>query len=359
MKCSPIQAFHEAAGATFVEDGGWRMPARFGDPAAEYRAVRSRAGWIDLTNRAVLSFSGPDTVEWLQGMLSNDINALGPGTGIQAAILNIQGKILADVRVLCTEDGFLIDLWERLEPGIVEHLERYLIADEVEIEDRSEALGNISLQGPEARRALSLVLDTERLPSAPLAHVSIPHEGSSILVVAASHTGEEGFDLLMPKPQLEPFLDRARSAAAIPWIGLEAQQVLRIEAGIPRYGVDMDAENLLLETSMDNAVSFTKGCYLGQEVVERIRSRGHVNKKLIGIKCDGDTVPESGDAVESEGRERIGSITSATFSPHCGASIALGYVAREHAVAGRPVAVRHSGKAIPAVVAQLPFYARV
>jgi len=357
MKSSPLEEFHTERNARFVEDNGWRMPSEFGNPAAEYRAVRSRAGWLDLANRSVLSFNGPDALEWLQGMLSNDIKSLSPGEGTQAAVLNLQGKILADVRVLCTRDGFLIDLWESLKARVVAHLERYLVADEVEIRDCSEELTNISLQGPDTRRMLSLILETDRLPSHRLGHVSIPHQGTSVAVIAASHTGEDGFDLLLGRNHLRGFAS-VPAAAEICWIGLEAQNVLRLEAGIPRYGIDMDEDNLLLETNLDSAVSFTKGCYLGQEVVERIRSRGHVNKKLVGLKCSGDRIPERGDSIASEGGQDIGSITSATFSPQVKSPIALGYVTREHAVPGQPLVVQHAGEALPAVVAQLPFYER-
>jgi len=361
MKSSPIEEFHKGRNAAFVDHDAWRLPSHFGNPMAEYRTVRSTAGWLDLANRAVLSFSGPDATDWLQGMLSNDIKALGPGQGAQATILNIQGKILADVRVLCAEDAYLVDLWEPLVVPVLEHLNRYLVADEVEIDDRSGELTNISIQGPEARAVLCAILKTNVLPTTTLGHQVIQHNGRSVRVIASSHTGEEGFDVLLERDHLRQFLVEAQNEPlrpAIPWVGLEAQNMLRIEAGIPLYGVDMDDSTLLLETNLDAAVSFTKGCYLGQEIVERIHSRGHVNKKLVGITCHGDRVPEPGDVIESDGRPSIGVITSATLSPHCGCPIGLGYVNREYATADHPLVVQHHNEAIPAVVASLPFYSR-
>jgi len=265
MKSSPIEEFHKERNATFVDDNAWRLPSHFGNPMAEYRAVRTTAGWLDLANRAVLSFSGPDATEWLQGMLSNDIRVLAPGEGAQAAILNIQGKILADVRVFCTEDAYLIDLWEDLTAPVLEHLNRYLVADEVEIDDRSGDLTNVSIQGPQARAVLSAILKTTGLPTTTLEHRVLQHDGRSVRVIASSHTGEEGFDVLLEHDHLRRLLAEARNEPlrpAIPWVGLEAQNMLRIEAGIPLYGVDMDGGTLLLETNLNAAVSFTKGCYV-------------------------------------------------------------------------------------------------
>lgn len=353
MKISPLADFHKENGARFVEREGWSLPAHFGDPAAEYDAVRSAAGWLDLADRAILSVSGPDSVEWLQGMLSNDVAALKPGEGIPAAVLNIQGKILADVRVLRTADAFLLELDEPLAAGVLEHLNRYLIADEVELADLSGELAMISIQGPAAETALSGLLDAPSLPSGSLQHGEIEFAGARIRIVGATHTGEAGFDIVASADGLAAVaaLPHARS---IRWVGLEAWETLRIEAGIARYGPDMDADTLLLETSLDDAVSFTKGCYLGQETVERIHSRGHVNRKLVGLMAEGDTVPVPGAPVLIDERA-IGRITSATVSPRLGRPIALGYVHRDHIEPGSAVLIGHGDDRIAASVRALPF----
>ena len=359
MKISPIETFHEKGNATFTDDNGWRLPVHFGDPSAEYHAVRSSAGWVDFADRLVLSFTGPDTADWLQGMLSNDVKVLSPGEGTQAAILNIQGKILADVRVFCTDESYLIDLWEPLKARVLEHLGRYLVADEVEIVDHSEDLTSVSIQGPQARMLLSKILGTHALPTSKLGHAAIQHDNSSLRIIAASHTGEEGFDLILEREQLLRLLtNEPDNSATIPWVGLAAQHTLRVEAGIPRYGVDMDEGTLLLETNLNDAVSFSKGCYLGQEVVERIHSRGHVNKELVGVRCDGQQVPKRDDVMESTDGPNIGLITSATFSPHLSCPVALGYIDREHAATDQTLVIRNNGTAISAAVTQLPFYER-
>ena len=353
MKISSLDDFHKGNGAVFLERGGWRLPARFGDDAAEYGTVRSAAGWLDLADRTLLSVSGPDSGEWLQGMLSNDVKALGEGEGIAAAVLNIQGKILADVRVFRTGDAFLVDLDEPLAAGVLEHLDRYLIADEVEIADLSPGLAMLSIQGPRAEAALSGLLDAGSLPAGELCHGEVECAGIRLRVVRATHTGETGFDLVAPRDAL-PALAALPAARNIPWIGLEARETLRIEAGIPRYGVDMDADTLLLETCLDDSVSFTKGCYLGQETVERIHSRGHVNRKLVGLEVRSGTVPDPGDPLIGEDRS-IGRVTSVAASPRLRCPIALGYVHRDYTEPGSAVTIGHGDEKIPAVVHSLPF----
>ena len=353
MKISPLDEFHKGNRAVFLERAGWSLPAHFGNPAAEYDAVRSGAGWLDLADRAILSITGPDSTEWLQGMLSNDIKALGAGDGAPAAVLNIQGKILADVRVFRTDDAFLLDLSEPLVLGVLEHLDRYLIADEVEISDLSGALAMLSIQGPRAETALSGLLEAGSLPARDLSHGDFAIGGDRVRVVRATHTGEPGFDLVVPRRRL-PAMAAAPGAGNIPWVGLHAREILRIETGIPRYGADMDADTLLLETSLDDAVCFTKGCYLGQETVERIHSRGHVNRRLVGLKAEGDVVPDPSDPVLDDDRH-IGRVTSAVASPRTRCPIALGYVHRDYIEPGSAVTIGHGDVKIPAMVHALPF----
>ncbi len=353
MKISPLDDFHKGNHAVFLEREGWSLPAHFGDPAAEYDAVRSGAGWLDLADRAILSITGPDRAEWLQGMVSNDVKALAAGDGLPAAVLNIQGKILADVRVFRTDDAFLLDLSEPLVAGVLEHLGRYLIADEVEVSDLSGALAMLSIQGPRAETTLSTLLDAGSLPAENLSHGDLALAGDRVRVVRATHTGEPGFDLMASRRRL-PALAADPGARNIPWVGFHARETLRIEAGIPRYGVDMDAGTLLLEACPDDAVSFTKGCYLGQETVERIHSRGHVNRRLVGLKAAGDVVPDPGDPVLDDHRN-IGRVTSAVASPRFRCPIALGYVHRDYFEPGSAVTIGHGEVKVPATVHALPF----
>lgn len=358
LQRSPLYDLHGARGAEFIEESGWLLPAHFGDPAREYQAVRSQVGLIDLCHRSLIRFQGPDRVSFLQGMVSNDVKLLAAGEGLYAAVLDVSGKVLADVRIFCAEDSFLVDLWEPLKEKILDHLNRYLVADEVEIVDLSRERGMLSLQGPKSRALLERLLGTREILSAPYGHRIAKIDTTEVGVVHATHTGEEGFDIMIAAdclPDVASRLEEAGRSFSLRWVGRRALEVLRVEAGIPLYGADMDEENLLLETGLDHAVSFHKGCYLGQEVVERIRSRGHVNRKLLGLMLDGKDPAERGAKICC-GEKEVGRVTSAVYSPALKRPIALGYVARDSWESGTRLTV-HSGSAtLPAVVSTLPFY---
>jgi folate-binding protein YgfZ len=359
-KESPLAEIHRLNGAEFGEENGWLLPSRFGDPMQEYRSVRSHVGLLDFCHRGILRFTGPDRVSFLQGMISNDVKKLSDGEGMAAAFLNVQGKILADSRILCTADSLIVDLWEFLKGKIVAHLDRYLIADEVEIADLSGELGVLSLQGPMSGPLLKELLEEAEIPAAEHSHREFSIQGAEVRVIRSSHTGEEGYDLMAKKQDLSSILTRVQKLGGkfgARWIGSQALEILRVEAGIPRYGSDMTEDNLLLETGLERAVSFQKGCYLGQEVVERIRSRGHVNRRLAGIVLDGDSCPAAADPVHADHKE-IGKITSSVFSPFLNHPIALGYVHRDYLKPEIPVSIHHNSEILTARIASLPFYKR-
>ena len=353
----PLVDFHKSNGAIFAERDSWLLPIYFGNAAAEYKAVRSAAGLIDRCHRGLLQFTGPDRLSFLQGMLSNDLRDVKPGEGQYATVLTQQGKVLGDVRVLRSENSFYLDLWEAIKDKILAHLNRYLVADEVEIADRSEGYGILSIQGPQSESLLQKLVGPTELPGRPAQHVIVDVDGAKICAVHDSHTGEVGFDLIIPMSALQNVAHRATALGkelSAAWVGDDAQEILRVEAGIPRYGVDFTEDNLLLEVGLDNAVSFTKGCYLGQEVVERIRSRGHVNRKLAGLLLNGQRLARPGDVISSDGKE-IGAITSSVQSPALGRPIALGYLHKDFWTPGTSVSVVHDAASIAATVTQIPF----
>ncbi|MGE5218967.1 MAG: aminomethyltransferase family protein [Chloroflexota bacterium] len=349
--------FHRSNGARFHEAGGWLLPSWFGDPGLEYHTVRSNVGLIDLSHRALLQFTGPDRLSFLQGMLSNDLRALKPFEGQQAAILTQQGKVIADVRVLCAMNSFYLDFWANLKEKVVAHLNRYLVADEVEIADRSDEYAILSVQGPRSAELIRTLAPDALLPAQPKQHAMMQIDGAAVCVVRDSQIGEAGYDLIIPVANLIGIAARLTHAGkpfSVAWIGTEAENILRVEAGTPRYGVDFNEDNLLLEVGLDNAVSFTKGCYLGQEVVERIRSRGHVNKKLCGLSLEGNAAVAAGDKIAVEHKE-IGFVTSSVVSPELGRVVALGYVAREHWDPGTEVSIEAKELRRRAIVTALPF----
>jgi aminomethyltransferase len=338
------------------ERQGWLLPAQFGNPAAEYGAIRSAVGFVDLSHRGLLQLTGPDRVPYLQGILSNDVKPLRPYEGLYAAFLSQQGKVLGDVRVLCSENSFYLDLWESIKDKILGHMNRYLVADEVEIADRSESYKMISLQGPKSEDLLTKLSGSIKLPAELFGHVMADICGAQVCVVRADYTGEGGFDLIVPTGKLEPIAQELTETGrhfSAQWVGEQPQNVARVEAGIARYGVDFTEDSLLLETGLNHAVSFTKGCYLGQEVVERIRSRGHVNKILTGLVMEGTDAPKSGERLLASDKE-VGTITSSVISPMLKRPIALGYIHKDFWTPGTQLVIKGDPRQTATVTA-LPF----
>ena len=357
-KQSPLIGIHHANGAILGEYDGWSLPRHFGEPHEEYCAVRRAVGILDRSNRAVLEFTGADRLSYLQGLISNDLRMAPSGEGTDAAFLSQQGKILADCRALTTDDSFIVDFWEPLKPRILDHLHRYLVADEVEIADLNDRYAILSIQGPESEILLEKFVPRDKQPQNTLAHSLAQIGGVEIRICRYSHTGEDGFDLMIPLVEIESLarqLTEVASTYSARWVGAEAYEILRIEAGIPRYGVDITDDNLILETGLTHAVSFNKGCYLGQEVVERIRSRGHVNKNLTGLIIHDKKPPPAGSKILSAEKE-IGTITSSVYSPALESPIALGYVHRDHCSRGTQLLIRYDAELlVNATVTELPF----
>ena len=352
---TPLADFHRANGAVFSESSP--LPVHFGDPAREYAAARDAAGLIDRADRGLLQFTGPDRLPFLQGMLSNDLRVLKPFDGQYAAILTQQGKVIADVRVLCAMNSFYLDFWANLKDKILAHLNRYLVADEVEIADRSNEYTFVSVRGPRAGALIRAVMPDANLPAQTRQHAMITIDGAAVCIVRED-PGDPVYDLILPRASAVPIAqgltDSGRSLSAS-WIGTAAQEVLRVEVGMPLYGVDFGEDNLLLEVGLADAVSFTKGCYLGQEIVERVRSRGHVNKKLCGLLLDGVVAAKPGDRLHSSGKE-AGQVTSSVVSPRLGHPVALGYVVKEFWEPGTVLTLERDA-GIRAKVTQPPFTA--
>ena len=349
-----------AAGATFGEWFGWELPARIVDPLSEYRAVRAASGLIDQSYQGILELSGKDRTRFLNGMVTNDVKPLKAGDGLYAAMLTSHGKLIADMRIYALDEAYWLDLQERLIPKVRQVLELHLIADQVEIRDRSEEFIPLALQGPTSAELLARlgIEGAKRLGE--YQHLNGVIIDAPVRVIRASETGEEGFVIVVPGTAAstvwQAILQAGHPDRARP-IGMEALSLLRIEAGIPWYGVDMDETNLLQEAGLERAASFSKGCYIGQETVARVAHRGHVNWHLVGLLIQGEEVPEVGTKLLHEQRE-VGRITSAVRSPALGRPIALGYVRRERREPGTSLELRTPGGAATAEIVPLPFYKR-
>jgi len=354
VRC-PLAAYHLSQDIVLSAYHGALVPVRFADSRAEYAAVRGAAGLFDFSFRGKLAVKGADRVRFLQGMVTNDVKMLLPGQGTYAALLNAQGHLLADLRVYREEDLFLIDTDADLRDKVLATLNHFVIMDQVGLAPLD--LIALALQGPRARALLEKTFHIDLPPMREFEHFATNYGGFPVRVVCASSTGEEGFEVWAPARGIMAVWGAACGQAPtydmLP-CGTEALEILRIEAGIPRYGPDLDEDTLLLEAGLLNAVSFTKGCYVGQEIVERVRTQGHVNWKLVGLVLDTAQSPEAGEKLLAEDKA-IGEVTSACFSPYLRKVIALAYVRREVADPGVKLSLA-SGPG--ALVTDLPFYRR-
>jgi glycine cleavage system T protein (aminomethyltransferase) len=352
---SPLADFHASRGATLGEYHGAIVPARFSDPLAEHRAVRTASGILDLSFRSKFAVKGRDAVKFLHRIVSNDVKALQPGQGAYATLLNAQGHILADMRIYLAADRLLVDTDADLRPKLMAALGRYIIGDQVELEPLD--LGAVGFEGPQSRGLLEKTLHVELPALSEYGHFAENFAGFPIRVVRASITGEEGFEVWTGTKGMAGLWGAACGQAptygTLP-CGTEAVELLRIEAGSPRYGSELAEDTLPLEAGLLNALSFTKGCYVGQEIVERARSRGHVNWKLVGLAVASAPPPAPGEKLAASGKE-IGEVTSACFSPSLGKTIALAYVRREFSEPGAALALLSGARA---QVVSLPFYRR-
>ena len=350
MTRSPLADYHVAQGARLAEYHGALVPARFSDAAAENHAVRSASGLFDFSHRAKFQLKGRDHARLLQRLVSNDVKKLAPGQGTYATLLNAQGHIVVDLRLYCAEDAFLADADAGLSEKAIQAIRRYIIADQVEIEPLD--LYALAFQGPRAHGLLEKTLHIDLPSMQEFDHFAANYAGIPIRVVRASSTGEEGYEVWVRGEGMEAVWGAACGQAPtydmLP-CGSEALESLRIEAGIPRYGTELGEDVIPIEAGLWNALSFNKGCYIGQEIVERTRSRGHVNWQLMGLVAGGVLSP--GEKAVVEGRN-VAEVTSSCMSPALGKPIALAYVRREFSEPGAKL-IFTSG--VAAEVAALPF----
>ena len=279
-----------------------------------YQALREGAAWLDLSSRGIISASGEDRARLLHAMSTNQVKDLSPGQGCYAFFLNPQGRIVADANLLILPDRILIDIEPEVRERLYQHLDKFIIADDVTLEDVSESQTAWAVEGPAAAESLAAM--GAPIPEAPYSHMN----WNGRIVARVSATGQLGFRIFGPR----------ENVADLPQASADAVRVVRLEHAKPRYGADIFETTLPQETQQTHALSFTKGCYIGQEIVERIRSRGHVNRLLVGLHIDAAEPPPAGTKLSADGAE-AGEITSAAFSPALGKVVALAYVRAQFA----------------------------
>jgi folate-binding protein YgfZ len=324
--------------------------------STEYSAVRDGgAGVIDLSSRGRLLVSGSEAVMFLNGLISNDMKTLALHSWMPAVFPNVQGRLIAAVRIIHRHDGFLMDTESLSLETVTKLLERFTLAGDFRISDLTSTTAMLSIQGGNASHLIRQVLGVEAaiVGRGQVATAQLEN-GSEVTVIRATHTGEDGFDLFADQKSGAALMDLFIREGAHP-VSSEIAETLRIEAGIPGFGIDMDETKVVTETNLDDAVSFTKGCYIGQEIIARIKYRGHVAKKLTGVLFEQDGGVASGAKILSTEDKEIGSITSATFSPRLKQTVALGYVKYDYLEPGTKVKIVSAEHEDAGVVAALPF----
>ncbi len=359
MKRLALHSRHESLGAVFGERDGWELPLHYGSAAAEHRAVRRTVGLADRSDRGKLKFTGKDRAAFLQGQITNDVNLLSEGRSVYAALLTFKGKMIADMGLVLDNEAILMDLEPSVTDKVHALLSRYVLSANVKIEDITGETAHFTLQGPDATDLLGKVCG-ERIP--PLSErevIRLNLNRHRPTIVKTAYTGEQGYDIWVPAAgaaDIWGLLMQTGHGMGLRPIGYEALESLRIEAGVPRYGADLDEDVFPVEAGLEEkAISYTKGCYTGQEPISRIKHRGQVNRHLTGFIVDDDIAPGRGDKVMKD-KEEAGYVTSGVVSPTLEKTIALGYLRREFAREGETVTILHGEKLVPASVAALPFY---
>lgn len=318
---------------------------------SEYETVREGgAGLIDLSARGRIRVGGSEAIMFLNGLITNDMKTLAENRWMPAVFPNVQGRLIAAVRVARGSESFLIDTDAASHEAVLKTISRFTLAGDFRVTDLTSETGLLTIQGQGAAEVVEKVfgVSISDLPRDGVAEIE--WQNSPLTILRATHTAEDGFDVVIDSAHLVQLRQALIDAGAQP-VGEETLETLRIEAGIARHGRDMDETTVVVETNLDDAVSYTKGCYIGQEIIVRIKHRGHVAKKLTGLRFETDGKIE-GTAIKSTDDKEIGRLTSTTFSPKLGQTIGLGYVRYEYLSPGTNVKVDNE---ITATITDLPF----
>lgn len=343
--------------AAIGDIAGHAVALRYAGIESEYASLRRSAMLVDRSHRTRMTFEGDRRAETLTGLVTNDVGALTPGTGQYAAALTPRGKIIADIRVFARESELLVDVPVRAALGWVAMVRKYVNPRTTRYADRSDALADIGVFGTHSRdivAALSGVSPDVLGALAAYAHLSAVADGAAVTIIRAPDIGREGYDLILPSEARAQIWRRAMDQGAMP-AGLDTWEIARIEAGRPEWGIDIDDSTIPQEANLDalHAISYTKGCYTGQETVARVHFRGHVNRHLRGLTYPGETPLPRNAQLFDETDKVVGDVRSAAVSPRLG-GVAIAMVRREIAP-GAAVRARWEGGESPAVVLELPF----
>jgi aminomethyltransferase len=367
---NPLRLLHEQAEAEFQQYGEIEIVCTFGEPQAEYAAIRKGCALLDLPQRGILEAGGKDRIDFLNRFLTNELIVknsnlpLSEGSGIYAFLLNNKGRIVADVNVLERGDRTLLETDARNLPLLRDVLEKHVFSEKAKFESLLEKVHQIALHGPKAADILGQVIP-EWTDLAPLGSRTAKIGETETVIWRDDPCGVPGYYVIVPAEAagklwmdlLSLFSGKEPGKRAVRPAGWAVFNTTRIEAGRPMFGIDFDDTVLPAETGqLQRAVSFTKGCYLGQEIVARMHARGQVARQIVGIKMQEDALPLAGAPMMDDQQNQIGGITSSTISPVLSsASIALGIVKSAFAKPGTTLRIAAEGAIRPGTVVELPF----
>ena len=368
MKTTPLYHIHEQFGATFAtRHQDWNVAVQFTDAVSEHHAVRNSVGIADVSYRGRYGLAREDRAKFLHRIISNDVESLSVGQGTYATLLTHRGKIIADLNVYILEDAIRIDTAPETTGSLFNELDKYIIADDVEISDLTAETGAVAVHGPHSSDLIQSVLGVNELTALPERHNRFREPDAlfnyAVVCVRTDTTGEMGYTLYIAAEALESLWERLMSEGErfnVQPIGWNALESLRIEAGIPRYGTELTDAVIPLEAKLEHAIDFEKGCYIGQEIVARMKYRGHPNRLLRGIEIDGVTTSPECPKIHQDARvfsenKDVGWITSSTFAPTLGKPIALAYVRMAVTEPGSRIQIETSDGQVDGTVVLLPF----
>jgi folate-binding protein YgfZ len=355
-----LHEFHQAVGARFMDLNGQEAVADYGDPPAEHATLDESAGISDLSFRGRLCVLGTDRVKFLNGQVTNNVKDLRTGGGCYAALVSAKGKIQSDLHIYILENEILLEFEPGLGGAVQQRLEKYIIAEDAQVADVSAHYGLWSVQGPKAAAVIKSLPWNFPIPEKPNAVAKVDDAAlGEIYVMNRARTHRAGYDLFVPSGAMQAVAGQLVTVAKETggrFCGWQALETARIEAGIPRFGADMDETNLASEVLDTEAISYSKGCYIGQEVIARIRTYGQVAKALRGLRLPDNlrALPVKGDKLFL-GEKEVGCITSAVASPKLKANIALGCVRREANQTGTELLLQMPPDKVPVKIVNLPF----
>jgi folate-binding protein YgfZ len=338
---SPLLGLHQSVQAEMGEYFGTILPARFGDFDTEYQAIRRAVTVVDTNYRALFSLAGPDRHRYLNALLSSNLRDLKTGQGTVGLLLTPQGHILAEIETFANADRILASSHAMVRERTFSTLDKFIIMDDVTLEDLTSSTGTLDLLGPRSAEVISELANIDISAMPEMSHVEANLGSIPCRIVRRTCVGHPSATLVAAREHLSPLwqdlVHRVRAIGGAP-AGLEAVNSIRLESGTAWFGQDYDDKNIPHEAGLElSHISYEKGCYTGQEIVERVRSRGHANRRLTGLQFHNAKAPAAGTKLlvpGDPGGKEAGYVTSSGFSPLLGRPIGLGYVRREHSAVG-------------------------